>query len=92
MQVEVRDGRPGVAGGLTTGEAAAYLGFSRSTLRRAAVEGKLRAKATPGGHLRFEAADLEKFAATLLLHQVDADAAAAGISGDNGSGGLDADA
>lgn len=38
---------------LTTGEAAALCGVSRSTLRRAVAQGHLQAWHTPGKHLRF---------------------------------------
>jgi excisionase family DNA binding protein len=38
---------------LTTGEAAALCGVSRSTLRRAVAQGQLTAWHTPGKHLRF---------------------------------------
>ena len=38
---------------LTTGEAAALCGVSRSTLRRAVAQGQLTAWHTPGRHLRF---------------------------------------
>lgn len=38
---------------LTTGEAAALCGVSRSTLRRAVAQGQLIAWHTPGKHLRF---------------------------------------
>jgi excisionase family DNA binding protein len=62
MHIESRDGRLGVLGGLSCGEAAAFLGLSRSTIRRQVELGRLRAKATPGRHLRFEVADLERFA------------------------------
>ena len=50
---------------LTTGEAAALCGVSRSTLRRAVAQGQLRAWHTPGKHLRFTREACEEFAASL---------------------------
>jgi excisionase family DNA binding protein len=41
---------------LTSGEAAAMCGISRSTLRRAVRFGHIAACHTPGGHLRFDRA------------------------------------
>lgn len=50
---------------LTTGEAAALCGVSRSTLRRAVANGQLVAWHTPGNHLRFSRNACLEFAATL---------------------------
>ena len=50
---------------LTTGEAAALCGVSRSTLRRAVAQGHLRAWHTPGKHLRFTRAACLEFAQSL---------------------------
>src|SRR5450759_1586911 len=64
-----------MSAGISTGEAARRCGISRHTLLRAARRGDLLpAWCTPGGHLRFRAADVETFAARLALH-----AAAAGV-------------
>jgi len=50
---------------LTTGEAAALCGVSRSTLRRAVAQGQLTAWHTPGKHLRFTRASCMEFARQL---------------------------
>ena len=50
---------------LTTGEAAALCGVSRSTLRRAVAQGHLRAWHTPGKHLRFTRSACLEFARSL---------------------------
>lgn len=50
---------------LTTGEAAALCGVSRSTLRRAVAQGQIRAWHTPGKHLRFTRGACGEFARTL---------------------------
>ena len=50
---------------LTTGEAAALCGVSRSTLRRAVAQGHLQAWHTPGKHLRFTRAACLEFARSL---------------------------
>jgi excisionase family DNA binding protein len=50
---------------LTTGEAAALCGVSRSTLRRAVAQGQIRAWHTPGKHLRFTRSTCEEFAHSL---------------------------
>lgn len=50
---------------LTTGEAAALCGVSRSTLRRAVAQGQLTAWHTPGKHLRFTRASCLEFARQL---------------------------
>ncbi|MFN2568500.1 MAG: excisionase family DNA-binding protein [Candidatus Dormibacteria bacterium] len=50
---------------LTTGEAAALCGVSRSTLRRAVAQGHLKAWHTPGKHLRFSEAACLSFAQSL---------------------------
>jgi len=50
---------------LTTGEAAALCGVSRSTLRRAVAQGHLQAWHTPGKHLRFTRAACLDFARSL---------------------------
>ncbi len=50
---------------LTTGEAAALCGVSRSTLRRAVAQGHLQAWHTPGKHLRFGRANCLEFARSL---------------------------
>jgi excisionase family DNA binding protein len=50
---------------LTTGEAAALCGVSRSTLRRAVAQGQLQAWHTPGKHLRFTRAACLEFARSL---------------------------
>lgn len=47
---------------LTTGEAAALCGVSRSTLRRAVAQGHIKAWHTPGKHLRFSRAACNDFA------------------------------
>lgn len=50
---------------LTTGEAAALCGVSRSTLRRAVAQGHLTAWHTPGKHLRFKREACLEFARSL---------------------------
>ena len=50
---------------LTTGDAAALCGVSRSTLRRAVAQGHLTAWHTPGKHLRFTRAACLDFARSL---------------------------
>ena len=50
---------------LTTGEAAALCGISRSTLRRATHDGLLPSWHTPGGHLRFTRAACIEFSRSL---------------------------
>ena len=50
---------------LTTGEAAALCGVSRSTLRRAVAQGHLQAWHTPGKHLRFTRSACMEFARSL---------------------------
>lgn len=50
---------------LTTGEAAALCGVSRSTLRRAVANGQLTAWHTPGRHLRFRRSACVEFAQAL---------------------------
>jgi len=50
---------------LTTGEAAALCGVSRSTLRRAVAQGQLVAWHTPGKHLRFTRGACLDFAKSL---------------------------
>lgn len=50
---------------LTTGEAAALCGVSRSTLRRAVAQGQLTAWHTPGRHLRFSHGACVEFARRL---------------------------
>ena len=50
---------------LTTGEAAALCGVSRSTLRRAVAQGHLQAWHTPGKHLRFTRGACLDFARSL---------------------------
>jgi excisionase family DNA binding protein len=50
---------------LTTGEAAALCGVSRSTLRRAVAQGHLQAWHTPGKHLRFARSACLEFAHSL---------------------------
>ena len=50
---------------LTTGEAAALCGVSRSTLRRAVAQGQLVAWHTPGKHLRFTRGACIDFAQSL---------------------------
>lgn len=50
---------------LTTGEAAALCGVSRSTLRRAVAQGQLIAWHTPGKHLRFTRTACIDFAQSL---------------------------
>jgi excisionase family DNA binding protein len=50
---------------LTTGEAAALCGVSRSTLRRAVAQGQLTAWHTPGKHLRFTRGSCMDFARQL---------------------------
>ena len=50
---------------LTTGEAAALCGVSRSTLRRAVAQGQVRAWHTPGMHLRFSKSSCLEFARSL---------------------------
>ena len=50
---------------LTTGEAAALCGVSRSTLRRAVAQGHLQAWHTPGKHLRFTRQACMEFARSL---------------------------
>lgn len=59
---------------LTCGEAVSRLGFSRSTLRRAVAAGRVKAKTTPGGHLRFDLDELRRFAEELVARGVDAHA------------------
>ena len=48
---------------LTLGQAAAFLGAAQSTVRKWADGGRLPAFYTPGGHRRFQRADLEAFLA-----------------------------
>jgi len=50
---------------LTTGDAAALCGVSRSTLRRAVAQGHLTAWHTPGKHLRFTRQSCLEFARSL---------------------------
>lgn len=50
---------------LTTGEAAALCGVSRSTLRRAVAQGQVKSWHTPGKHLRFTRGACEDFALSL---------------------------
>jgi excisionase family DNA binding protein len=50
---------------LTTGEAAALCGVSRSTLRRAVAQGQIKAWHTPGKHLRFTREACVEFGKTL---------------------------
>ena len=50
---------------LTTGEAAALCGVSRSPLRRAVAQGHLQAWHTPGKHLRFTRSACLDFARSL---------------------------
>ena len=49
---------------LTTNEAAALLGFARTSLINWVEKGELESSVTPGGHRRFKRADLIKFATT----------------------------
>jgi twitching motility two-component system response regulator PilH len=48
---------------LTLGQAAAFLGAAQSTVRKWADGGRVPAFYTPGGHRRFQRADLEAFLA-----------------------------
>ena len=48
---------------LTTNEAAALLGFARTSLINWVDKGELESSVTPGGHRRFKRADLLAFAA-----------------------------
>lgn len=64
MQNTIRD-TPGLVGGMTCGQAAVHLGLSRSTIRRQVHLGRLVAKKTPGGHMRFDVTELERLAVTL---------------------------
>lgn len=50
---------------LTTGEASALCGVSRSTLRRAVASGQVTAWHTPGRHLRFTRGECLEFARRL---------------------------
>ena len=47
---------------LTTNEAAAYLGVSRSSLANWIRQGRISGGVTPGGHYRFTEAELDEFA------------------------------
>ena len=49
---------------LTTNEAAALLGFARTSLINWVEKGELQSSVTPGGHRRFKRTDLVKFAST----------------------------
>ena len=49
---------------LTTNEAAALLGFARTSLINWVEKGELSSSVTPGGHRRFKRADLIQFAST----------------------------
>ena len=49
---------------LTTNEAAALLGFARTSLINWVEKGELESSVTPGGHRRFKRADLIQFATT----------------------------
>lgn len=55
----IEEGRKGRARWLTLGEAAESLGVDVTTLRGWADAGKVRVFRTPGGHRRFDAADLD---------------------------------
>lgn len=44
---------------LTSGEAAAVVGVSRDTIKRWQRAGRIAARRTPTGHLRFRRADVE---------------------------------
>ena len=46
---------------LRIGEAAQRVGLSTHTLRRYVVSKDVSAHRTPGGHLRFDVSDLDKF-------------------------------
>jgi excisionase family DNA binding protein len=46
---------------LTLGQAARYLGVAQSTIRRWSDEGRVPAFYTPGGHRRYQQADLDRF-------------------------------
>jgi len=46
---------------LTLGQASLFLGISETTLRHWTDEGSVKAFVTPGGHRRYEEADLEAF-------------------------------
>ena len=46
---------------LTLGQASLFLGVSETTLRHWTDEGRVKAFITPGGHRRYEEADLEAF-------------------------------
>lgn len=51
---------------LTTGEVARQLRISTGTVRRAALAGQLRYRLrTPGGHYRFDPAEVARFASEL---------------------------
>jgi excisionase family DNA binding protein len=65
-KLESADARRGADDGrewLTLGQAAAFLGAAQSTVRKWADAGRLPAFYTPGGHRRFQRADLEAFLA-----------------------------
>jgi len=65
-KLESADARRGADDGrewLTLGQAAAFLGAAQSTVRKWADGGRLPAFYTPGGHRRFQRADLEAFLA-----------------------------
>ena len=51
--------------GLTTSEAARYLGVSLSTIRRWTDMGHLKAYRTPGGQRRFSREQLDEFLTSL---------------------------
>ncbi len=53
--------------GLTTTEAAAYLGVTTGTIRRWSDRGHLPHTRTPGGQRRFSQKKLKKFADSLLV-------------------------
>ncbi len=58
---------------LTTGEASALCGVSRSTLRRAVAQGRLNAWHTPGMHLRFSRQACLEFARRLGHSDLESD-------------------
>ena len=55
-----------VKAAMSVGDVAVRLGVSRSTVRRAVVNGLIPAWPTPGGHMRFDPAKIED-----LAHQVE---------------------
>lgn len=63
---------------VTTGEVAKRLAVDPATVRRWAIEGRLPAVVTPGGHYRFREADIDAFLAPAARGAAPAASATAG--------------